>query len=316
MAIRISILFHERRVTRTVHREFAHQANTGFLARIPLRARWRGRKTRASPASHGRPKGMTVPAIGAGRAATLAHSRQPAAWSLQPLQATGVSRSGEPSRNTFRTSAGPLLIKVGKVTLRVRAVAHGRDKREATRMHRRPPRLLGRALVVCVPVLGLALAFGPAAGASTAGASPSARAAAAARTALEHLTVGWHSAFRRVSGSASGVRGLSQVQSTNWSGYADTGSGFSTVTGSWTEPTATCSGADDVARGLLGRHRRLQQQLGGAGRHARRVLPRNRLLLHLVGDVPHQRHPGGRHAACGRAMPSAPRWCAAAPATR
>jgi Peptidase A4 family len=109
-------------------------------------------------------------------------------------------------------------------------------------MHRRPPRLLGRALVVCVPVLGLALALGPAAGASTAGASPSARAAAAARTALEHITVGWHNAFRRVSGSAAGVKGLSQVQSTNWSGYADTGSGFSTVTGSWTEPTATCSG--------------------------------------------------------------------------
>jgi len=108
-------------------------------------------------------------------------------------------------------------------------------------MHRRPPRLLGRALVVGVPVLGLALAFGPAAGASTAGASPGARAAAAARNALEHITVGWHNAFRRVSGSASGVRGLSQVQSTNWSGYADTGSGFSTVTGRWTEPTATCS---------------------------------------------------------------------------
>ena len=109
-------------------------------------------------------------------------------------------------------------------------------------MHRRPSRLLGRALVVCVPVLGLALAFGPAAGASTAGASPGASAAAAARTALEHLTVGWHGTFRRVSASASGVKGLSQVQSTNWSGYADTGSGFSTVTGSWTEPTATCSG--------------------------------------------------------------------------
>ena len=109
-------------------------------------------------------------------------------------------------------------------------------------MHRPPPRLLGRALVVCVPVLGLALAFGPAAGASTAGASPGASAAAAARTALEHLNVGWHQAFRRVSGSAPGVSGLSRVKSTNWSGYADTGSGFSTVTGKWTEPTATCSG--------------------------------------------------------------------------
>jgi len=109
-------------------------------------------------------------------------------------------------------------------------------------MQRRPARLLARALVACVPVLGLVLAFGPAAGASTASASPGAQAAAAARTALEHLSVGWHNAFRREAGHASGVKGLSQVESTNWSGYADTGSGFSTVTGSWTEPTATCSG--------------------------------------------------------------------------
>jgi Peptidase A4 family len=109
-------------------------------------------------------------------------------------------------------------------------------------MQRRPSRLLARALVACVPVLGLALTFGPAAGASTAGASPSAQAAAAARTALQHLSVGWHSAFHRDAARASATKGLSQVQSTNWSGYADTGSGFSTVTGSWTEPTATCSG--------------------------------------------------------------------------
>jgi Peptidase A4 family len=109
-------------------------------------------------------------------------------------------------------------------------------------MQRRPSRLLARALVACVPVLGLVLAFGPAAGASTAGASPSAQAASAARTALEHLSVGWHGAFHRDAARASATKGLSQVQSTNWSGYADTGSGFSTVTGSWTEPTATCSG--------------------------------------------------------------------------
>jgi Peptidase A4 family len=32
------------------------------------------------------------------------------------------------------------------------------------------------------------------------------------------------------------------VQSTNWSGYADTGSGFSKVTASWTEPTGVSSG--------------------------------------------------------------------------
>jgi hypothetical protein len=108
-------------------------------------------------------------------------------------------------------------------------------------MHRRPHRLLGIALVACLPALGLLLAFGPAAGASTAGASPSARAGAAARTALEHLSIGQHGSDHRVSGHAARVKSLTQVESTNWSGYADTGSSFSTVTGSWTEPTATCS---------------------------------------------------------------------------
>jgi hypothetical protein len=86
------------------------------------------------------------------------------------------------------------------------------------------------------------LAFGPAAGASTAATSPSARAAAAARTAIEHLSIGQHSADHRVAGHASKVKGLTQVESTNWSGYADTGSSFSTVTASWTEPAGTgCS---------------------------------------------------------------------------
>jgi hypothetical protein len=86
------------------------------------------------------------------------------------------------------------------------------------------------------------LAFGPAAGASTAAASPSARAAAAARIAIEHLQVGQHGAVHRMAGQASRVKGLTQVESTNWSGYADTGSSFSKVTASWTEPKGTCSG--------------------------------------------------------------------------
>jgi hypothetical protein len=109
-------------------------------------------------------------------------------------------------------------------------------------MHLRSHRLLGTALVACVPAIGMLLAFGPAAGASTAAASPSAAAAAAARTAIEHLEIGQHSANHRVAGHASRVKALSQVTSTNWSGYADTGSGFSKVTASWTEPTGTCSG--------------------------------------------------------------------------
>jgi Peptidase A4 family len=109
-------------------------------------------------------------------------------------------------------------------------------------MHLRPHRLLGTALVACVPALGMLLAFGPAAGASTAAASPSARAAAAARTAIEHLAIGQKGLDHRVAGHASRVKGLTQVESTNWSGYADTGSGFSKVTASWTEPTGVSSG--------------------------------------------------------------------------
>ena len=109
-------------------------------------------------------------------------------------------------------------------------------------MHLRSHRFLGTALVACVPAIGMLLAFGPAAGASTAAASPSAAAAAAARTAIEHLQIGQHGANHRVAGHASGVKGLTQVESTNWSGYADTGSGFSKVTSSWTEPKGTCSG--------------------------------------------------------------------------
>ncbi len=119
-------------------------------------------------------------------------------------------------------------------------------------MHRRPHRLLGTALVACVPVLGLLLAFGPAAGASTASASPGASAAAAARTALEHLSVGQHGLDHRVSGRASRVKGLTQVQSTNWSGYADTGSSFSKVTGSWTEPSASCTRTTSLAAFWVG----------------------------------------------------------------
>jgi hypothetical protein len=122
-------------------------------------------------------------------------------------------------------------------------------------MHRRPHRLLGAALMASVPVLGLLLASGSTAGASTAsvaGATPSARAVAAARTLLEHLAIGQHGTDHRVGGQASKVKGLSQVQSTNWSGYADTGSGFSTVTAKWSEPSASCGSATSLAAFWVG----------------------------------------------------------------
>jgi Peptidase A4 family len=118
-------------------------------------------------------------------------------------------------------------------------------------MHRRPPRLLGTALIACVPVLGLLLAFGPTAGASTTSASPSAR-IAAARAFLEHLGIGRHASDQRAPGQASKVQGLTKVKSTNWSGYADTGSGFTSVKGHWTQPSAKCGSAESLAAFWVG----------------------------------------------------------------
>jgi Peptidase A4 family len=119
-------------------------------------------------------------------------------------------------------------------------------------MHHTRPRLLARFLMVSVPALGLLLAMSPAAGASTTPRSAAAQAAQVARQALEHLSVGQHAADHRVSRPSLRVKGLSQVQSTNWSGYADTGSGFSTVTGSWTEPGVSCTSTTSLAAFWVG----------------------------------------------------------------
>jgi hypothetical protein len=90
--------------------------------------------------------------------------------------------------------------------------------------------------------LGVMLGLGPAAGARTTSASQAAAAAAAARAAIWRLTIGHHSTNLRVSTSPQSIDGLTQEKSENWSGYADTGSAFTQVAGSWTEPSASCSG--------------------------------------------------------------------------
>ena len=109
--------------------------------------------------------------------------------------------------------------------------------------------------MACAPVLALLLAGAPAALAGSpaaaaarpvqAAAAP-APAAAAARTALRHLAIGQHAADHRASARpALRVNGLTQVQSTNWSGYADdssAGNAYTTVTASWAEPAVSCSG--------------------------------------------------------------------------
>jgi hypothetical protein len=97
--------------------------------------------------------------------------------------------------------------------------------------------------MACLPVLGLLLAASPPAGASTAShASPRARAVAAAIAELKQLKVGDHATNHAV-GHGVKVNGLTQEQSTNWSGYADdhtAGTTYSTATGNWTEPAVTC----------------------------------------------------------------------------
>ena len=68
------------------------------------------------------------------------------------------------------------MIKIGQsyVLVYERPTRAASSERQ-TPMHRRSPRLLGYALMACVPTLGLALAFGPAAGASTEGRFSSSR---------------------------------------------------------------------------------------------------------------------------------------------
>src|SRR6267154_6498428 len=108
-------------------------------------------------------------------------------------------------------------------------------------------------LFTLLPVLGLVLtAVGPSAGASTAAhASKQARAAAAAHAYLAHLKIGRPLPNQLVPGQhPSRVRGLSQFNSFNWSGYADdntSGNTYSKVTGKWTEPAITCGTEDQIA---------------------------------------------------------------------
>lgn len=124
-------------------------------------------------------------------------------------------------------------------------------------MHRRLPWLASCALAACVPAFGLVMAYSPAAGASTASTHPSheARALAIARQALRHMDVGRPAADHRVPGHAARVKGLTQVSSTNWSGYADDntkGNTYTTITGKWKEPSVSCTSTTSLAAFWVG----------------------------------------------------------------
>jgi hypothetical protein len=109
-------------------------------------------------------------------------------------------------------------------------------------MKHRLPRSFRYLLAALLPLgvlVGLG-GFGTVASASTQ--PTAAQAAALAKAAIRQLMIGQHATNHLVPGhSQHQISGLTSVQSTNWSGYADTGSAFSKVTGRWTEPSPTCS---------------------------------------------------------------------------
>jgi hypothetical protein len=129
------------------------------------------------------------------------------------------------------------------------------------------PKALGRCAAVGVPVLGLLMALGPAAGASTANVTShnghyTAQALASAKSNLQRMLKGYHGvdswkgdnglAGAKASANSNSIRALTKVQSTNWSGYADVGKPFSKVSGTWTEPTATCGSGTSLAAFWVG----------------------------------------------------------------
>jgi hypothetical protein len=120
----------------------------------------------------------------------------------------------------------------------------------------RRSRLLIFSLAASAPVIGMLVAVSPVANAASApSASARAHALTIARNYLRHLSIGRHATDHAVRVSRPGVSGLTQVSSTNWAGYADDNTGgtsYTTVTGNWTEPTATCTSTTSLAAFWVG----------------------------------------------------------------
>jgi hypothetical protein len=99
---------------------------------------------------------------------------------------------------------------------------------------------------VVVPSASVALAGGASAAPI---AAPAASAASAASPVLYHVPIiGKH--LLGLSLGLGGLRHTTNVQSSNWAGYADTGSTFQTLSSSWVQPVVNCSSTN--AGGLLG----------------------------------------------------------------
>jgi hypothetical protein len=122
-----------------------------------------------------------------------------------------------------------------------------------------PRRFLICFIAAIVPAAGMLAATAGTASARTSTAvtarpSASAAAGALAKAAIEKLAVGQQPLNHRVGvvSPPAKPKGLTKVESTNWSGYADTGSSLSNVSASWTEPSATCGGAEQLAAFWVG----------------------------------------------------------------
>jgi hypothetical protein len=114
-------------------------------------------------------------------------------------------------------------------------------------MANRPRRFLAYSFAALVPAIGLlagsavAASAAPVTAHTAIGHSAAAQAKAIAVAEIRKLTVGHSPADRHVGIRSPGFKGLTDVTSTNWSGYADTGSSFTNVSAKWTEPGASCT---------------------------------------------------------------------------
>jgi hypothetical protein len=116
------------------------------------------------------------------------------------------------------------------------------------------PRLMLSLLGVSLPAVGLMVAVSPAASASPAP-SASATARAAALHYLRHLHIGQHATDHPVAGTSKRIKALTQLQSNNWSGYADNNTGgttYTSVVGNWYEPSVTCTSTTSLAAFWVG----------------------------------------------------------------
>jgi Peptidase A4 family len=118
-------------------------------------------------------------------------------------------------------------------------------------MNNRRSRLLTFSLAACVPVVGLFVAAAPAATASPMASHPTkAQERAIALKLLKKLHVGQHGTAHITTRHVSRISALTQETSTNWSGYADNntaGSTYTSLSGTWTQPTATCTHTTSLA---------------------------------------------------------------------